>query len=59
MPDTKHNPHVVFDWSEAYDWCRDVNRPMWFKVGDEIRRCFPSGRFEPAQPDRPSASRSC
>lgn len=43
---TKQNPRVVHDWCQAFDTCREQNRPMWFKVVAEVGKCFPSGRFE-------------
>jgi hypothetical protein len=35
-----------FDWPEAFDICRERQRPIVAKVGNEIGKCFPSGRFE-------------
>jgi hypothetical protein len=42
------NPHFASDWSEAFDRCREAGRPLWFQVGREVGKCFPSGRFETA-----------
>lgn len=43
---TKANPLPCEDWSESFDAARERQRPLWCKVGEEIGKCFPSGRFE-------------
>lgn len=35
------------DWSDAFDHCRECNRPILAIVGDEEAKIFPSGRFVP------------
>jgi len=37
---------VCPDWMDAYDCCRERDRPTVCQVGDSVGRCFPSGRFE-------------
>jgi hypothetical protein len=34
------------DYSDAFDYCRDSNRPVKVRVGNEIAKLFPSGRAE-------------
>lgn len=43
---TKSQPHEVASWSDAFDWCREARRPLYFRVGDELAKCYPSGRLE-------------
>ena len=40
------SPHVCGDWSEAFDISREVGAPTVCRVGNEVGRCFPSGRYE-------------
>jgi hypothetical protein len=43
---TVANPVVCHEWPAAFDICRERNRPIVARVGDEVGRCFPSGKFE-------------
>lgn len=42
---TKRTPVEVFDNSEAFDVCRERNRPTWVNVQEtgELYQAFPSG----------------
>lgn len=40
---TKKRPVECHDWSEAFDCCRERDRPMWVRVGGEVAKCYPSG----------------
>lgn len=42
---SKRTPVKVFDNSEAFDVCRDRNRPTWVEVEEtgELYQAFPSG----------------
>lgn len=42
-------PLVCNDWSEAFDACRERDRPLICVVGDELGKAFPSGRLEPIE----------
>lgn len=35
-------------WSDAYDHCREANRPVVVTVGGECRKIYPSGHSAPA-----------
>jgi hypothetical protein len=39
--------YECYEWAEAFSLCREAGRPIVAKVGNEIGKCFPSGRFEP------------
>jgi hypothetical protein len=43
--------HVFGDWSEAFDLCREIDRPISVRVrtenGIEEARVYPSGRYQP------------
>ena len=32
-------------WSEAFDTCRERDRPLCVVVDNELGTCYPSGRF--------------
>jgi len=46
----KSTPVKVFDDSQAFDVCRERDRPTWVVVEEsgEIYKAFPSGHFESA-----------
>jgi hypothetical protein len=31
------------DWSDAFDYCREVNKPIFARVSGQVQKLFPSG----------------
>lgn len=42
-------PVMQFEtWPDAFDFCRDADRPIVVSVGGEVRKIYPSGHSAPA-----------
>ena len=39
------NVELFDDWSEAFDYCREVDHPVVAQVGTEVGKVFPSGWY--------------
>jgi hypothetical protein len=41
---TVRSPYIFGDWSDAFDLCRELNRPIVVRVHGEMSRIYPSGK---------------
>ena len=37
-------------WPDAFDYCREANRPVVFRIGGEVWKIYPSGHYQKVQP---------